>query len=49
MPGTAVHCVPESMPSARLAERTGYRTVPLAGPYDVMLTAPAGVRRCYCR
>ncbi|PSL58437.1 alpha/beta hydrolase family protein [Saccharothrix carnea] len=40
IPGTAVHCVPETFPFARFAADLGYRTVPVDGPHDVVLTDP---------
>jgi pimeloyl-ACP methyl ester carboxylesterase len=43
IPGTAVHCRPDVLPFARLAEEIGYRTVAMDGPHDVPLTDPGGV------
>lgn len=43
IPGTGVHCVPETFPFARFAADLGYRAVPVDGPHDVVLTDPRGV------
>jgi pimeloyl-ACP methyl ester carboxylesterase len=43
IPGTGVHCVPETFPFARFAADLGYRTVPVHGPHDVPLTDPRAV------
>lgn len=43
IPGTGVHCRPSVLPFARIAERLGYRPVPLDGPHDVMFTDPRAV------
>ena len=43
IPGTGVHCVPETFPFARFAADLGYRTVPVDGPHDVPLTDPRAV------
>ncbi|MGW4116556.1 alpha/beta fold hydrolase [Actinosynnema sp. NPDC004786] len=43
IPGTGVHCVPETFPFARFAADLGYATVPVDGPHDVVLTHPRRV------
>lgn len=43
IPGTGVHCVPETFPFARFAADLGYRTVPVDGPHNVPLTDPKSV------
>ena len=43
IPGTGVHCVPETFPFARFAADLGYRAVPVDGPHDVPLTDPRRV------
>ncbi|GAA3205772.1 hypothetical protein GCM10010486_90180 [Nonomuraea roseoviolacea subsp. carminata] len=45
VPGTALYCVPQSLPFDRLAEKLGYRTVPVDGPHDLMVTDPETVAR----
>ena len=40
IPGTAIWCSPATFPFRELGERLGYRTLPIEGPHDVMLTAP---------
>ncbi|NUW38097.1 alpha/beta hydrolase [Nonomuraea sp. SMC257] len=45
IPGTALYCRPQSLPFDRLAEKLGYRTVPVDGPHDVMVTDPETVAR----
>ncbi|MFF1507926.1 alpha/beta fold hydrolase [Streptomyces sp. NPDC058326] len=40
VPGTAIHCRPAAYPFDRFATALGYRTLPLDGPHDVMLTDP---------
>lgn len=40
IPGTAVHCAPQTYPFDRFGEAIGYRTLALDGPHDVMLTDP---------
>ncbi|MEV0585374.1 alpha/beta fold hydrolase [Nonomuraea sp. NPDC050310] len=40
IPGTALYCRPQTYPFDRFAEELGYRTVPVDGPHDVMLTHP---------
>ncbi|GAB7103205.1 alpha/beta fold hydrolase [Streptomyces phaeofaciens JCM 4814] len=45
IPGTAVHCTPQTYPFDRLGEAVGYRTHPLDGPHDVMLTRPEPLAR----
>ncbi|MFF6888434.1 alpha/beta fold hydrolase [Streptomyces sp. NPDC012421] len=40
VPGTAIHCRPAAYPFDRFAAALGYRTLPLDGPHDVMLTDP---------
>ncbi|MFJ1706463.1 alpha/beta fold hydrolase [Kitasatospora sp. NPDC088346] len=45
IPGTAVHCRPPTYPFERFGAALGYRTLPLDGPHDVMLTDPERVAR----
>ncbi|GAA4103281.1 alpha/beta hydrolase [Nonomuraea soli] len=40
IPGTAIHCRPETYPFDRFGREVGYRTIPLDGPHDVMLSHP---------
>jgi pimeloyl-ACP methyl ester carboxylesterase len=40
IPGTAVHCRPQTYPFDRFGEALGYRTRALDGPHDVMLADP---------
>ncbi|WP_327710249.1 alpha/beta fold hydrolase [Streptomyces sp. NBC_00464] len=43
IPGTGLHCRPETFPFARFAAELGYRQVALDGPHDVMLSHPRSV------
>ncbi|GGN43690.1 pimeloyl-ACP methyl ester carboxylesterase [Actinoplanes campanulatus] len=43
--GTAVYCRPQTYPFDRFGEALGYRTLPLDGPHDVMLTHPKPLAR----
>ncbi|NUT52613.1 MAG: alpha/beta fold hydrolase [Saccharothrix sp.] len=43
IPGTGVHCVPETFPFARFAADLGYRAVAVEGPHDVVVTDPRAV------
>ncbi|MFA1551327.1 alpha/beta fold hydrolase [Actinomadura chokoriensis] len=45
IPGTAVYCTPPSYPYDRLGASAGYRTLPVPGPHDVMLTDPEPLAR----
>ncbi|MBN6057766.1 alpha/beta fold hydrolase, partial [Nonomuraea sp. RK-328] len=45
IPGTALYCRPQTLPFEQLAEKLGYRTVPVDGPHDVMVTDPESVAR----
>ncbi|MFI6790048.1 alpha/beta fold hydrolase [Nonomuraea sp. NPDC050383] len=45
IPGTALYCRPRTMPFDELAEKVGYRTVPVDGPHNVMLALPEAVAR----
>ncbi|MGK5555537.1 alpha/beta fold hydrolase [Actinomadura kijaniata] len=45
IPGTAICCRPPTYPFDRFAEAVGYRTVPLDGPHNVMLTHPETLAR----
>ncbi|MGW4897481.1 alpha/beta fold hydrolase [Kitasatospora sp. NPDC004240] len=45
IPGTAVHCRPPTYPFDRFGAALGYRTLPLDGPHDVMLTDPRPLAR----
>ncbi|WP_328911058.1 alpha/beta hydrolase [Streptomyces sp. NBC_00234] len=40
IPGTGIHCRPETFPFARFAAEVGYRPVALDGSHDVMLSHP---------
>ncbi|MER6951705.1 alpha/beta fold hydrolase [Nonomuraea sp. NPDC000554] len=40
IPGTGIHCRPQTYPFDRFAQAVGYRTISVEGPHDVMLTAP---------
>src|SRR5690606_19471633 len=44
-PGTALYCRPQTYPFDRMAAALGYRTVPIDGPNDVMLTLPEAMAR----
>ncbi|GAA3130153.1 pimeloyl-ACP methyl ester carboxylesterase [Kribbella aluminosa] len=43
IPGTAIYCRPQTYPFEQFGEALGYRTLPLSGPHDVMLTDPEGL------
>ncbi|MBO3738655.1 alpha/beta hydrolase [Actinoplanes flavus] len=43
--GTAVYCRPQTYPFDRFGAAVGYRTRPLDGPHDVMLTHPEPLAR----
>ncbi|MFE2143635.1 esterase/lipase family protein [Streptomyces sp. NPDC059456] len=45
IPGTAIHCRPAAYPFDRFGAAAGYRTLPLDGPHDVMLTDPRRLAR----
>ncbi|WAL64518.1 alpha/beta hydrolase [Amycolatopsis cynarae] len=45
IPGTALYCRPQTYPFDRFGEALGYRTLPLDGPHDVMLTHPEPLAR----
>ncbi|MER5383001.1 alpha/beta hydrolase [Streptomyces sp. NPDC002688] len=45
IPGTAVHCRPQTYPFERFGEAVGYRTHALDGPHDIMLTDPEPLAR----
>ncbi|MBW8481890.1 alpha/beta fold hydrolase [Actinomadura parmotrematis] len=45
IPGTAVLCEPSAYPFERCATDIGYRTFPIHGPHDVMLTRPDALAR----
>ncbi|MEU9993655.1 alpha/beta hydrolase family protein [Streptomyces sp. NPDC048045] len=45
IPGTAIHCRPQTYPFERFGEAVGYRTHALDGPHDVMLTDPKPLAR----
>ncbi|MFI6481382.1 alpha/beta fold hydrolase [Nonomuraea sp. NPDC050663] len=45
IPGTAISCRPQTYPFERFAEELGYRTVPVDGPHNVMLTHPRPLAR----
>ncbi len=45
IPGTAVHCRPQTYPFDRFAAAIGYRSVDFDGPHDVMLTHPRALAR----
>ncbi|GAA2780787.1 alpha/beta fold hydrolase [Kitasatospora paracochleata] len=45
IPGTAVHCRPPTYPFEQFGAGVGYRTLPLDGPHDVMLTDPERLAR----
>ncbi|GAA2156478.1 alpha/beta fold hydrolase [Actinomadura napierensis] len=40
IPGTAIFCRPQTVPFEQCGKAIGYRTVPIDGPHDVMLTRP---------
>jgi pimeloyl-ACP methyl ester carboxylesterase len=40
IPGTAIHCRPQTYPFDQFGKAVGYRTLALDGPHDVMLTDP---------
>jgi pimeloyl-ACP methyl ester carboxylesterase len=43
IPGTGVHCVPETFSFASMSAALGYRTVAVAGPHNIVLTDPRAV------
>jgi pimeloyl-ACP methyl ester carboxylesterase len=45
IPGTAIHCRPQTYPFERFGEDLGYQTLALDGPHDVMLTNPEHLAR----
>ncbi|GAA2397853.1 alpha/beta fold hydrolase [Actinomadura vinacea] len=45
IPGTAIYCRPQTFPFDRFATAIGYRTVPVDGPHNVMLTHPQALAR----
>ncbi|MFF0524333.1 alpha/beta fold hydrolase [Actinomadura nitritigenes] len=45
IPGTAILCRPSVYPFEQCAKAIGYRTVPIDGPHDVMLTGPGALAR----
>lgn len=45
IPGTAVHCSPQTYPFDRLGAAVGYRTVELDAPHNVMLARPEPLAR----
>ncbi|OIJ63694.1 alpha/beta fold hydrolase [Streptomyces mangrovisoli] len=45
IPGTALWCRPRTFPFDRFGAALGYRTHPLDGPHDVMLTDPEPLAR----
>ncbi|PKW09707.1 Alpha/beta hydrolase family protein [Streptomyces sp. 1222.5] len=45
IPGTAVHCRPQTYPFDRMGAAVGYRTYAMDGPHDVMLTRPEPLAR----
>lgn len=45
IPGTAILCRPSAYPFEQCAKALGYRTVPIDGPHDVMLTRPGALAR----
>ncbi|MGN9841966.1 alpha/beta fold hydrolase [Nonomuraea sp. H19] len=45
IPGTAIHCRPQSYPFDSFAGAIGYRSIALDGPHDVMLTHPQALAR----
>ncbi|MCK2214991.1 alpha/beta hydrolase [Actinomadura sp. ATCC 31491] len=40
IPGTAIHCRPQTYPFERLGQAIGYDTIPIDGPHDIMVAAP---------
>ncbi|MEV0234129.1 alpha/beta hydrolase family protein [Nonomuraea sp. NPDC050786] len=45
IPGTGIYCRPLTYPFDRFADELGYRSIPLDGPHNVMLTDPEAVAR----
>ncbi|MES9539270.1 MULTISPECIES: alpha/beta fold hydrolase [unclassified Actinomadura] len=45
IPGTAVHCEPGTFPFKEFGASLGYRTLPIDGPHDVMVTDPEAIAR----
>ncbi|QFY08978.1 alpha/beta fold hydrolase [Nonomuraea phyllanthi] len=45
IPGTAVHCSPQTYPFDRLGAAVGYQTVELDAPHNVMLARPEPLAR----
>ncbi len=43
--GTAIYCKPQTYPFDRFGTDLGYRTLPLDGPHNVMLTDPDSLAR----
>ncbi|MFI7641499.1 alpha/beta fold hydrolase [Nonomuraea sp. NPDC049400] len=45
IPGTGIYCRPLTYPFNRFADELGYRSIPLDGPHDAMLSRPEAVAR----
>lgn len=45
IPGTAIYCRPQIFPFEQFGASLGYRTRPVDGPHDIMLTQPESVAR----